>query len=218
MKLLGIMILITLTALAGCRGNKEDLDTTFQVTFHETILDSIKITEGERLESLPMPEREGYVFIGWYLDEGLTEQFDATELIMSDVVLYARWASEETGLVLSYEFLDEKLLVHLNLDETLTLNGYDLRVHYDALALTLNQVKDNLGHVYNDTIEGLVIINYSNVMASMPEGKLLTLEFSKVHQGDLSTIISVDVIESYYVSEQWEIVPIELEINPVLVR
>lgn len=38
-----------------------------------------------------IPTREGYTFIGWYTDSELTNAFDYTDIITSDLTLYAKW-------------------------------------------------------------------------------------------------------------------------------
>ncbi len=47
---------------------------------------------GEKV-SLPVPEREGYSFDGWYLDEALTESAENKE-VNGEVHLYAKWKKE----------------------------------------------------------------------------------------------------------------------------
>ena len=43
----------------------------------------------------PIPTKEGYVFVGWYRDQSLTEEFDEYDNITSDLTLYAKW--EQSG-------------------------------------------------------------------------------------------------------------------------
>lgn len=39
-----------------------------------------------------VPEKEGYAFAGWYLDETMTESWDMeTDVVTSDITLYAKW-------------------------------------------------------------------------------------------------------------------------------
>ena len=217
MKLTGILILMVLTALTGCGKSNTESNSVLQVSFRETNLESISITAGERVDHLPTPDKEGHVFAGWYQDQDLTTVFDLTEPISSDLELYPRWVMENMQLFLSYQVINEKLVIHLNLDDTLTLNGYDLRVRYDSSVLSLDRFNDNIGHVYNDVYDGIIIINFSNVLSSMPIGELFTLDFSVIRQSSTSTAITVDVIEAYYVNDKWEITPLNLQINPIYI-
>ncbi len=55
---------------------------------------------GEELD-LPDPVRDGWVFAGWYLDSGLTVEFNGDTTGMSGkLVLYAAWETDKTGLKL----------------------------------------------------------------------------------------------------------------------
>lgn len=37
------------------------------------------------------PVKNGFAFDGWYIDESLTQKFDFSEMITSDMILYAKW-------------------------------------------------------------------------------------------------------------------------------
>ena len=48
----------------------------------------------------PIPkDKEGYTFVGWYADEGLTEPFDFETPVREDddITIYAKWASVSGG-------------------------------------------------------------------------------------------------------------------------
>lgn len=47
------------------------------------------------LEPIEMPTREGYNFIGWYMDLESDKPYDFNTLIYSDVILYAKWIDKE---------------------------------------------------------------------------------------------------------------------------
>ncbi len=55
-------------------------------------LDSVTVNKGDTISELPIPERTGYAFKGWYKDEKLTQPFDKNEKINSTTVLYAKWS------------------------------------------------------------------------------------------------------------------------------
>ncbi len=44
---------------------------------------------------LPTPEKEGYAFVGWYLDEGCTQAYSAAALVGAFVELYAKYTPIE---------------------------------------------------------------------------------------------------------------------------
>ncbi len=47
------------------------------------------------------PERDGYTFGGWYLDEGCNTQW-TNENIQSDVILYAKWVPQATTVTVTF--------------------------------------------------------------------------------------------------------------------
>lgn len=53
-----------------------------------------EIEKGQKLTKPADPIREGYKFIGWYSDEGLTEEFDFNTEITENITLYAKWEEE----------------------------------------------------------------------------------------------------------------------------
>ena len=76
----------------------EDISETVYTVSFETnggeSLEDIEILEGEAL-SVPTPEKEGHIFLGWYYDEALTEPYSALS-VNSNITLYAKW---ETAII-----------------------------------------------------------------------------------------------------------------------
>ena len=55
---------------------------------------SLWVTEGGKLLEVLnsyVPVRAGYVFDGWYLDEGCTQKVSPTAVAMQDMTVYAKW-------------------------------------------------------------------------------------------------------------------------------
>lgn len=48
------------------------------------------VSEGETL-TLPIPEKDGFIFDGWYKDSALQEKVDNTIIVEEDMTLYAKW-------------------------------------------------------------------------------------------------------------------------------
>lgn len=58
---------------------------------------SVTVTSGKKLTQVDTPVREGYVFLGWYTDAGLTNAWDLQkDKVKSDMTLYAAW-DKDTG-------------------------------------------------------------------------------------------------------------------------
>lgn len=53
---------------------------------------------GEDIGTLPLPEKAGFVFGGWYTDSALTQKFTATVFPAADITLYAKWNPEGSVL------------------------------------------------------------------------------------------------------------------------
>ncbi len=57
-----------------------------------TDISAQKLEYGELVAEPPAPYREGYVFTGWYLDEGKSVLWDfAKDTVSDDMTLYAAW-------------------------------------------------------------------------------------------------------------------------------
>ncbi len=70
----------------------------YKITFETnggTKVKSIRRKYGKKLPELATPERIGYVFLGWYIEETLTYKFNRTVMPRANTMLYAKWISEE---------------------------------------------------------------------------------------------------------------------------
>nr|WP_285859148.1 InlB B-repeat-containing protein [Paenibacillus sp. MER 99-2] len=58
-----------------------------------SVVTSQTVNEGSKAEAPVAPEREGYVFSGWYSDIELITPYDfTTAVVTTDITLYAKWA------------------------------------------------------------------------------------------------------------------------------
>lgn len=61
------------------------------------MVSSQTVSAGETIADSECPMRDGYVFLGWFQDAGLTQAWDADkDKVRSDMTLYARW-DKSTG-------------------------------------------------------------------------------------------------------------------------
>lgn len=51
--------------------------------------------EGDRIELISKPVREGYDFIGWYFDQDFTNQFNLTYMPPQNLTIYAKWEKKQ---------------------------------------------------------------------------------------------------------------------------
>ncbi|WP_053984552.1 chitobiase/beta-hexosaminidase C-terminal domain-containing protein [Niameybacter massiliensis] len=56
-----------------------------------------EILEGQKATKPADPIREGYKFIGWYIDEGYTEAYNFDKEVVAHVTVYAKWQKNESG-------------------------------------------------------------------------------------------------------------------------
>ena len=59
------------------------------------------VDEGGKAVKPADPEREGYVFDGWFADADGTQSFDFDSPISSDVTVYAKWSKKEVPVAIS---------------------------------------------------------------------------------------------------------------------
>ncbi|MDE6641987.1 MAG: InlB B-repeat-containing protein, partial [Acetatifactor sp.] len=57
--------------------------------------DSQVAASGKKIAEPDVPVRDGYVFLGWYKDAGLTEKWDfGKDKVKSEMTLYAGWDAD----------------------------------------------------------------------------------------------------------------------------
>jgi uncharacterized repeat protein (TIGR02543 family) len=67
----------------------------------------ITLEVGANLNALPIPTKEGYTFMGWYVNASLTSPFNSTVMPENDQTLYAKWEAQTTPLDLLISVLIE---------------------------------------------------------------------------------------------------------------
>ncbi len=84
-----------------------DDDDTLTVTFDanggtfgdDQETQTVEVDHGETVEEPEEPERDGYDFDGWFLEEEGTDQWDFDEdTVEEDLTLYAGWSEKATGM------------------------------------------------------------------------------------------------------------------------
>ena len=63
-------------------------------------ISSLKIKKGEKIEKPKEPTKEGYKFIGWYLDD---EEYDFESEVNENLMLTAKWKKELTKYVVTFD-------------------------------------------------------------------------------------------------------------------
>ena len=97
------------------------------------------VVKGTAVTNIVYPQREGYAFVGWYLDKNYNEIFDLSKPITKSVTLYARWVDTN--------------------DKTDT-DGDGLTNPFEEYYTTDASLADTDGDGLNDYVE-IVIIKYN---------------------------------------------------------
>lgn len=104
-----LMIGLTSAAIVSCKKDDNTVKYVFETNGGEKV-SSVNVKVGKEYE-LPIPERDGYEFEGWYLNENFTGEAVVSVVAEADVTYYAKWAKLYTiNLDLKGGTLDETAL------------------------------------------------------------------------------------------------------------
>ncbi|MCR5522082.1 MAG: InlB B-repeat-containing protein, partial [Clostridia bacterium] len=80
-----------------------------------TPIDSIKVSHGEKADKPEAPQKQDFIFTGWYTDEELKKPFDFNTPVTDNITLYAKWSSViEFGSYPQSQVTSESILSELN--------------------------------------------------------------------------------------------------------
>ncbi len=101
-KLFLTLCIIGLGALVvSCENN--NTSKTYKVVFETkggSIVKSISVEENKELTFPTNPTKEGFEFVGWYLDENYVEKVQTPYIVTKNVTFYANWQALETTEIL----------------------------------------------------------------------------------------------------------------------
>lgn len=92
MKKKGLLLAVIPFLLAGC-GESPDNAVRYTVTFANTNMASVKIKEGETLAKPADPNKDGYHFVGWYMEATFVTEVSFPLTINEDTTIYAQYYS-----------------------------------------------------------------------------------------------------------------------------
>ena len=72
----------------------EQVITEWTVSFENVELEDIIVANGEKLEKISDPVKEGFDFVGWFTDEACQEQYDFEAVVSSNLTLYAKFTEK----------------------------------------------------------------------------------------------------------------------------
>ena len=92
--LAGICVTISLLM---CSCSSEQYTVSFDEKSAGTAYDQQTVSSGKTVTAPGQPQKDGYAFLGWFQDAGLTEPWDiSADKVKSDMTLYAGW-DKDTG-------------------------------------------------------------------------------------------------------------------------
>ena len=96
-----------------------------------------QVAQYEKVVKPADPTREGYGFIGWYMDSELTTAFDFDLLIAEDQILYAKWKKTETTVRQDGDRFEDVIIIE-GMEETVRYEhvrnetvGFELDYDYE---------------------------------------------------------------------------------------
>lgn len=81
--------------------NKEYYEITF-VSNGGSDIPSASVPEGEAYYP-PQPSRQGYSFVGWYVDSALTIPYPTDNIVTNNLTLYAKWSPNPAVYTLTFD-------------------------------------------------------------------------------------------------------------------
>ncbi len=147
---------VTTNLLLYAKWNKTIFDITFVTNCNQSI-DKQVVTKNNLVVKPNDVEKDGYAFLGWYLDETFEIEYDFNQVVNSDLTLYARFDEiyEENDLIFTPKKDGTYMVKALNQ----SLNGVVI------IPNTIN------GHIVNE-IEALGFSGCSNITSIIIENNI----------------------------------------------
>ena len=197
-----LLLVMTMSVLNGCTSEKAGIVVLFNPGYDGATSFSQEVQEGQNLQMPDIPEREGYVFKGWFrkLEDGSFEEtaFDFIENTVTEpFALYAKWSKNAKDKQknpkepdISYE--NGVLTVELDQDYEVSFNGGDYSDQKTFVCDYADRVKidvrrketETLAESENLTIYYTVCPNVNNFKFSAPSGSFNTASV-KVSNSDM---------------------------------
>ena len=94
------VLLIGISILSSC--NKTNKYVISYETNGGTVIADKEVEEGKSITIPVIPTKEGYNFIGWFIDENLEQPLDYSTKVTSNITIYAKWEEIEKYYNINY--------------------------------------------------------------------------------------------------------------------
>ncbi|MEI6578970.1 MAG: InlB B-repeat-containing protein, partial [Eubacteriales bacterium] len=133
---------------------------SYNVTFNSNggaAVDPVSVRQGALISELPSPIKENFVFLGWFTDSELTNQFYAETPVQADLTLYAKYAPVENQ--------------QKSADNTFTLIDQLPGLSFNLVSSDLN--KNEQAVLAGITLENIGSSDYINLIVSGSNGNFI---------------------------------------------
>ena len=198
--------------MASCTTTSDPLTMTFETNSDSQLSPIIETKDATVL--LPIPQKDNFVFVGWYVNEELTIPFLTTAMPDESIILYAKWAESSTN-VWTFRVIqnqENQITIEILITGDVEFIGYDARIIYDSTALEIKSINNLFQNTINENTNGIIIFNYVNALQlTNQESIILEIEFEK--QGEFNyNDISIEVVDMISITESYDIFSIDYSI------
>lgn len=141
---------------------------SFQVNGGSAV-SSINVINGSRVTLPTDPTKTGYIFMGWFTDSELTNQFNTSTPITSDITLYAKWGGWEKPVFIDSRFEagypkfavspDKKIKLIVKLKNASTQNPIDTFMLVNQMNSIIDASSKDVIHGHCGDEDGLVEVD-----------------------------------------------------------
>ena len=198
-----VLVLFTITSLffVGCWGSTT---TIFTVTFDSrggSVVESIEVEKGDKITMTDEPEKYGYIFNGWYIDQVPSALWRLNkDIVTKDITLFAKWEIDD---VVVNEEQDNKI----NVFDTLLLdyneNDYS-PANWNILEGYINNAIANVNSA--TTVEEVAAIDVATVSDNCNAVLTLAQELANaksIKNAELDSLLT-EYTQSNYSPENWD--------------
>ena len=147
---LSLLFLATIMILAGCSNpaGSDSCSVVFNLNYENQILSTETLAAGNVVSRPDAPNRVDYCFCGWYTDKNLTDKYDFSNAVSSDLNLYARWLAITDSLIPSYTAEDDNTITITGCADTVS----ELVIPTNISGCSVKKIKDDAFRDYYDIL------------------------------------------------------------------
>ena len=191
---------------------------TFVTNVEGVTLTSIEGIYNQKIQA-PELERFGYLLTGWYIGDDIWN-FQEDKMPDQSITLTAIWEAINANIfVLEVdEEIGDEIIITLWLRGNVDLNSYYMSLDYDKAVLSYVSHELILNnHFVNQPEDGLVLMNYSNVLQKITSDQAL-IRFTFQRETWVETTLELTLLEGYVLDEQFNILTIEYHLESLTIE